>query len=138
MGMGQEVLMLVLREMKTARELGLTHAMYDGLCEVLRRLQCGELRYGTLRRGRGDKINMGQHPLRRLEDGAIGCIAAWSRAYFPSGDGALRVRRTRAQWDAYLRLVTPPLWRRRASRYREGRMIRALESYLMTGEADWT
>jgi hypothetical protein len=36
--------MLAPREYKTAVELGLNHIVYDALCEVLRRMECGEIR----------------------------------------------------------------------------------------------
>jgi hypothetical protein len=120
--------------MKTAEELGLEGAFYNGLVKLLGLLKEGQL---------PGRMNMGVVLKLSRECGTVGCILGWGAflgGMCISGNGQIQdnIVFDEVGYDLaanFASLVTPHCWTKNP--YTEDEITHALETYLYTGMPEW-
>jgi hypothetical protein len=135
--------MLARSPFKTAEELGLAQAYYEGLTKVLEKMKNGELVWTPVTKPVVHGFNMGVGWRGREGPDAhlcktVGCIAGWAATLADRTRWAEEkaTERTPDQSDAWYGLVTPDGWENGQHTLEQAQV--ALESYLLTGKADWS
>lgn len=134
--------MLARSQLKTAEELGLREKMHEGLIKVLDKMKSGELVWTPPEEPNPNGFNMSKMWTPVLgpyspECGTVGCIAGW--AHFLAGDiniRSLSASCTAQQRENYSGLICPSGWS--SGLHTVDQACVALESYLLTGKADWS
>ncbi len=127
---------------KTARQLGLRQKYYNGLLEVLAKLEAGwfdmvPARIQRIDTPRGFSMST---LWQTSECGSVGCISGWG-LMFGYGfvdcqeDGTTLYSASNRQYDAHDRLMCPPQWGQ--GKYTPAQSAQALRTYLETGSPDW-
>lgn len=137
--------MLARSPFKTAEELGLSETFYDGLLMVLDKMKKGGLIWTDKNTPRQNGFNMafgwymGSAIDPMPECGTIGCIAGWAQHLNREkilADREYRMIPPMESSKNYNNLVCPPDFRKGLYTIEQAQI--ALESYLLTGEADWS
>jgi hypothetical protein len=132
--------MLARSPYKTAEELGITEAAHKGLLKVLDMLKKDELVWvplglPTIKNG----FNMGTLWDECPDCGTIGCISGWA-SFFGNKDAMdasqIAIGYTKQHLAAWEDLTCPIGWQ--SGKHTVAQAEVALESYLLTGKADWS
>jgi hypothetical protein len=130
--------MLARSPFKTAEELGCYTSTYKGLILVLEKMKKGEFVWTDQNTPITNGFNMarGWMPGRSVECGTVGCIAGWAMHLARSTGQEMEPSRTVQQLEDWYGLVMPEGYTDGHHTLEQAQV--ALESYLLTGKADWS
>lgn len=124
---------MLAQNFKTAEELGLTDKGLVAMTQVLRMLESGELVWTPQGHFIHKGFNMSPVWDEKPDCGTVGCIAGWSNHL--AGRECVWINHSPAQRQRVLNLIMPPQPR---NQYTVDQAAKALRSFLVTGEADWS
>lgn len=125
---------MLAQNFKTAKELGLTKKGLEAYIKTLRMLESGELVYTPQGHFVPNGFNMATVWVEEASCGSIGCIIGWAQHL--AGPNQMYLRRETDSKSAMDHLAMPPNWG--SGQYTVDQAAKALRSFLVTGEADWS